>query len=80
MAAREHKLRQMGEYKARAEMQERMTATQLEYVNARATQQESCIRSQTEMHQANLHFQAQVAFHGVAMGSGGKVLAVRCLS
>ena len=76
-AAREQELRQMGEYKARAEMQERMTATQLEYANARAEQQGSSNSFQAEMHQGNLRFQTQVAFHGMAMGSGGKSTSSR---
>lgn len=75
--ARENELRQMGEYKARAEMQARMTATQLEYANARAEQQERSNRFQAEMHQGNLRFQTQVAFHGMAMGSGGRCTSSR---
>ena len=75
--ARENELRQMGEYKARAEMQARMTATQLEYAIARAEQQERSNRFQAEMHQGNLRFKTQVAFHGMAMGSGGRCTSSR---
>ena len=68
MEAREHELKQMGAHKAKADMQERMTALYVEHVNGRADEQELRIGNQARMHQESLQLQSRVALHGVAMG------------